>query len=216
MKLLYRFKRAQVIVAVIGLSAAALGQNKVEPGHFRFVNAAGLSGKVALTIDALKLKPEGFIPGDTTGAIGMLPGSHQVTIASAGAGTATTTVPLLPKTSITMIAYCNAAMDPRTNTLKRTLHLLQRANPPPDAGRHFQLLYISSQPAVDVMLNGAPVRISSMRELKGAELPGGDLTIEQAGKFVVRFTAPQAGNFLVVLYDGPAGGLVGVVLPDYK
>jgi hypothetical protein len=216
MKPLFRFKRAQVLVAVIGLSGAAFGQNKLQPAHFRFVNAAGLAGKVALTIDTLKLKPEGFIPGDTTGAVGILPGSHKVTIASAEAGKATATVALLPNTPVTMIAYCKATVDPRTNTLKRTLHLLQRVNPPPDAGRHFQLLYVSSQPFVDVVMNGAPVRINSMRELKGAELPGGDLKVEQAGKSVVRFTAPQAGNYLVVLYDVSGGGLAGVVLPDYK
>jgi len=203
-------------MVLVGLTEAALGQPAPEPGQFRFANAAGLSGKVSLMIDTLKVKPEGFAAGETTGLIGMLAGSHKFTVSNAEAGTATATLALQPSASTTMIAYCKVAVDPRTNTLKKGLQLLQRVNPPPNAGRHFQLLYVSNRPFVDVALNGAPTRINALREVKGAELSGGDIKVEQADKSIVTFTAPQAGNFLVLLYDDAAGKLVGVVLPDYK
>lgn len=216
MKLLYRSKTAKLITALVCLGGTALGQGAPQPGHFRFVNATGLAGKISLTIDALKLKPEGFASGDTTGSIGILPGSKQFTVASAEAGTATATLTVQPSSSTTMIAYCKVTVDPRTNTTKKAIQLLARANPPVSNGKHFQLLYVSSQPAVDVAVNGTPRRINAMREVNEQELPGAAIKVEQAGKIVVVFDAPQAGNFLVLLYDDSTGKLAGVVLPDYK
>jgi hypothetical protein len=216
MKLLYPFKAAKLVIALVCLGGTAFGQAAPPPGHFRFVNAAGLAGKISLTVDALKLKPEGFASGETTGSIGILSGSPKFTVSSAEAGTATATLSVQPNSSTTMIAYTKVTVDARTNTIKKALQLLPRVNPPVNNGRHFQLLYVSSQAAVDVVLNGTPQRINAMREVNGQELPGGDIKVEQAGKVIVTFTAPQAGNFLVLLYDDAAGKLAGVVLADYK
>src|SRR5436190_17659220 len=145
MKLLCLSKTAKVIAILVCLDGIALGQGAAQPGQFRFVNAAGLSGKISLTIDTLKLKPEGFAPGDTTGMIGILPGSKHITVASTEAGTATATVTVQPNDSNTIIAYCKITRDPVTNAPKKSLQLLQRANPPTNNGRHFQLMYVSSQ-----------------------------------------------------------------------
>lgn len=216
MKLLYPFNVGRLIMALICLAATGFGQGAAPPGHFKFVNAAGLAGKIFLTIDALKPKPEGFASGDTTGSIGILAGSPKFAVSSPEAGTATATLTVQPNSSTTMIAYTKVTVDPRTNTTKKALELLQRVNPPVNNGRHFQLLYVSSRTAVDVVLNGTPQRIDAMREVNEAELPGGNIKVEQAGKAIVAFTAPEAGNFLVVLYDDAAGKLAGVVIPDYK
>ena len=115
-----------------------------------------------------------------------------------------------------MIAYCKVTVDPRTNTTKKTLQLLERVNPPVGSGKHFQMLYVSGQPVADVVVNGTPKRINAMREVNEQDLPGASIKVEQAGKVVVVFDAPQAGNFLVLLYDDATGKLAGVVLPDYK
>src|SRR3954451_15941854 len=216
MKLFYRFRSALCFVALLGLVTATLGQVASEPGNFRFANAAGLTGKVLLMIDTVKPKPEGFAAGETTGSIGMLTGAHRFTASNAEAGSASATLNLQPGASTTMIAYCQIAVDPRTNAPKKALQLLQRANPPVNGGKHFQLLYLSNKPTADVVMNGAPAQLGAMREVNGGELPGGKIKIEQAGKTVVTFTAPQPGNFLVILYDDAAGKLAGVVLPDYK
>jgi hypothetical protein len=216
MKLLCRSKTATVIALLVCLDGTVLGQGAPQPGHFRFVNAAGLSGKISLTIDTLKLKPEGFASGDTTGSIGILPGSKKITATSTEAGTATATLTVQPNDSNTIIAYCKVTRDPVTNAPKKSLQLLQRANPPTSNGRHFQLMYVSSQPTVDVVINGMPKHINAMREVNEQELPGANIKVEQAGRVIVQFDSPQAGNFLVLLYDDAAGKLAGVVLPDYK
>ncbi len=215
MKPSYPSKALALVLALLGWPGVAAVHSATPPGHIRFVNAAGLAGKVSLTIDTLKLKPEGFAAGDTTGSIGILSGSHQFTVASAEAGTATATVTIQPNGSVTMIAYCKATVDPITKTPKKTIQLIQRANPPPDRGRHFQVLYLSNQPATEVILNNTPRRVDAMREVAGEELSGGDIKVEQGGRTIVTFVAPGAGNFLVILYEDSSGKLVGVVLPDY-
>jgi len=216
MKLSCPFRILLLVLGIFFLQGSLNGQTAPPPGYFRFVNAAGLTGKVSLTVGSLKLKPEGFSSGDTTGSIGIIAGTQQFTVATPEAGTASAALSVQPNGSTTMIAYCKVAIDPRTNAAKKTLQLLQRPNPPPDNRRNFQLLYVSSQPAAEVVLNGTTRRIDAMRELNGEELPGGDIKLEQAGKVIVTFTAPQAGNFLVVLYDDASGKLAGVVVPDYK
>jgi hypothetical protein len=216
MKQLFRFKILSLSAVLVCLNGMALGQGSVQPGHFRFVNAAGLSGKISLTIDTLKLKPEGFAAGDTTGSIGILPGSKHVSVASAEAGTATATLTVQPNDSNTIIAYCQITHDPVTKALKKSLQLLQRANPPLSNGRHFQLMYVSTQPSVDVVINGTSKRVNAMQEVKEQELPGANIKVEQAGRKIIEFDSPQAGNFLVLLYDDAAGKLAGVVLADYK
>ena len=216
MKPTYRYKIARVTIGLIVIGGTVFGKGDPEVGNFRFADAAGLTGKISLMVDTSKLKPAGFAPGDTTGAIGIQPGSHRFTVASTEAGSASAMIPLRANTSTTVIAYCGLGIDPQTHQPKKVLQLLQRANPPPNGGRHFQLLYVSSQPGVDINLNGAPTQVKSMQEMNAAELPAGSISVSQAGKSIVNFTAPQAGNFLVVLYDTAAGPLAGLVLPDYK
>lgn len=216
MKPTYRYKIAWVTLGLIVIAGTVFGKGDPEVGNFRFADAAGLTGKISLMVDTSRLKPAGFAPGDTTGAIGILPGSHRFTVASTEAGSASAMIPLRANTSTTVIAYCGLGVDPQTHQQKKILQLLQRANPPPNGGRHFQLIYVSGQPSVTVNLNGSPVQVNSMREMSVPDSPSGKISVDQTSKPIVQFTAPQAGNFLVVLYDGAAGNLAGLVLPDYK
>lgn len=216
MKLIYHYRVAQIAVGLLGLVANAFGQAEGDAGNFRFADATGLSEKISLMVDASKIKPAGFASGDFTGSIGILAGSHVFTVTSTEAGVAAATIPLSANASTTVIAYCKVVMDRKTNTLRKSIQLLPRPNPPKNSGRHFQVLYVSNRPDVDIVLNGAPARVKAMKEVNGPELPGGNISVARAGASIVQFTAPQAGNFLVVLYDSSAGSLAGFVIPNYN
>ena len=54
-----------------------------------------------------------------------------------------------------------------------------------------------------------------MREIASDQLPTTQIKIEHGTKPVVTFDAPEAGNFLVVIFDDPTGKVSGVVVPDY-
>jgi hypothetical protein len=167
-------------------------------------------------VDSSRLKPAGFSAGDTTGAIGILPGSHNFTVASVEAGQVTAAVPFVANTSTTLIAYCVTVQDPQTKRPKKAIQLLSRSNPLPNTGKHFQVLFVSSRASVDIAENGVPTRANALKELNVPDSPGGEIKISQGDKPIVQFRAPEAGNFLVVLYEAAAGSLAGLVIPDYK
>lgn len=217
MKRICELLTARVVFCLVVLvGSASVGSAEPEVATFRFADAAGIPGKVSLMVDSLKLKPAGFAAGDTTGAIGILPGTHKFTVASVEAGTATADVPMPANNSTTVIAYCSLAIDPQTKAAKKVVQLLTRSNPLRDSGRHFQLLLISTRPQMDIILNGASIRVKAMKELRVPEPPMGSIRVDQGGKPVVQFNAPQAGNFFVVLYEEANGNLAGFVIPDYK
>src|SRR2546421_966194 len=174
-----------------------VAQQSPGQGGFRFVNAAGIPSKVFLTIDGKKMRPEGFDSGNTTGAIGILVGTHRFGVSSPSNGTAEIPVSVQPNSSATVIAYCKTIVDPRTRQPTQILQLLSRPNPPRAHGKQFQLLYLSGRPMIDLTINGQSRSVSALRELLPAELPAGQIKIEYTGKPVVTFDAPQSGNFLV-------------------
>lgn len=216
MKLTYLCKTALLFGVLSGLAGVTSRSAEPEAASFRFADAAGAFEKLSLTVDATKLKPAGFTPGNITGSIGILPGSHRFTVSSPKAEVAAVTLPLQANSSTTLIAYCTVAVDSQTKKVKKTLQLHPRVNPPPNAGKHFQLLYVSGRPEVDITLNGAPARMKAMKEINVPDSPKGVISIEQAGKSVVKFNAPEAGNFLVVLYDSADGNFAALVVPNYK
>ena len=67
---------------------------------------------------------------------------------------------------------------------------------------------------VDLTINGQNRSVSALREIGSDQLPTTQIKIEHGAKPVVAFDAPEAGNFLVVIFDDKAG-IKGVVVPDY-
>jgi hypothetical protein len=93
---------------------------------------------------------------------------------------------------------------------------LPRPNPPRAHGKQFELLYLSSRPAINLTINGQNRMVSAMREVLPGDLPSGQIKVEYAGKPVLLFDAPESGNFLVVIFDDLAGKVSGVVVADYN
>src|SRR5437868_2139664 len=142
-----------------------VAQQSPGQGGFRFVNAASIPGKVFLTIDGKKMRPEGFDSGNTTGAIGILVGSHRFAVSSPSNGTAEVSASVQPGSSVTMIAYCKTVIDPRTRQPTEVLQLLPRQNPPHTRARQFQLLFLSLRPSIDLTINGQNRSVSALREI---------------------------------------------------
>lgn len=199
-------------LALAGSTAIA---QQIQQGALRFVNASALTGKAVLTIDAAKLRPDGFGPGENTGMIGILAGAHRFNITHPTAGKADTNVLVQPNTFMTVIAFSKPALDPQTKKTIEIIQLFARADPPREKGKHFQVISVSSHPSVDLTINGQPLTLASFRELKADDAAKGALKIEFAGKSVLNFAADESGSFLAVLYDRPDGTMGAVLLPDY-
>ena len=76
-------------------------------------------------------------------------------------------------------------------------------------------MYVSSRPAVDLLVNGQPANLKALQQIKADSLARGSINVEYGGKRVISFTAEESGNFLIVIFDKADGGIAGMTLPDY-
>jgi hypothetical protein len=203
-----------VVVTLCALAASPLlAQQPPAQGAFKFANASAIPDRVLLVIDAKKLRPDGFGPGDKTGAIGILAGQHRLTASSANAKTAETTVTIQANAGATIIAFTKPVVDSVTRKIVQELQLVFQTDPPREKGKHFYVIYASPHPAANLVLNGVQQNIPALRQLKADER--GSIKIESGGKAIVDFTAQQNGSFLAIVFDKPDGSLAGMLLPDY-
>ena len=214
-----RFRFAKFFLfcsALAGLLVTTARSQQAPPqGAFRFANACAITGKTLVTIDNAKLRPDGFGPGDSTGMIGILAGAHRFAATHPSAGKGDLSVTVQPNSFMTVVAYPKPTVDPLTKKTVQTLALFARADPPREKGKHFQILCVSARPSIDVSVNGQPVSLAPLRELKADGYAKGSLKIEYLGKPVIDFGAEESGSFLVILFDRPDGTIGGILLPDY-
>lgn len=203
---------ALAAAAFLCSTAVARAQDQ---GVFRFANAAALEARVFLTVDNAKLRPDGFGPGDTTGAIGILAGAHRLTAAVEKGKPAETPFNVQPGSSTTIIAFSKPVVDPQTKQTVQQLQLVALPDPPRGKGKSFRVVYASAKPGLEIMLNGQPLHLNAMQESRTGEAARGAIKIEAAGKPVLNFTAEESGSFLAIIFDKADGSLGGMLLPDY-
>ena len=184
-------------------------------GALRFANASAEPDKIMVMIDTAKLRPDGFGPGDTTGAIGILAGAHKLTASAAGGKPTEASVTIQPNTATTIVAYSKAVIDPLTRKPVNQLQLFTETDPPREKGKQFRMLFVSARPAADVTINGQAQNLPALKTVKIDNVARGAVKVEAAGKPVFDFTAEESGSFLIIIFDKPDGTVGGVMLPDY-
>ena len=197
------------------ITLQSTGQNAPPQAALRFANACAISTKVLFTNDTRKVRPDGFGPGEYTGAFGTPAGSHRLALSAPGAKSVEVTIMLQPNTATTMIAFVKPVLDPNTRQTTLQLQLFSQQDAAREKGKHFFLLYVSPRPAVDVVVNGQPKNVPALRQIKVDDLAPGNIKIESSGKEIVNFAAQQNGNFLAIIFDKPDSTLTGMLLPDY-
>jgi hypothetical protein len=191
------------------------GQAPPAQGRFRFINATSSADGVLVSIDSAKLRPEAFASGESTGAIGILAGTHRISVSAPNARAAETVITVQQYSSVNVIAYDTTVQDPQTGKPIRTLQVLAHPGAPRASGKHFQLLYASSRPTTQLVVNGHPATLDALKDLKVDDAPNSTVKIEREGKVILTFSASEAGNFLVILFDQQDGSLKTAVLRDY-
>src|SRR5580765_6152521 len=112
-------------------SLNSIGQTAPPQAALRFANACALTTKVLFTNDARKVRPDGFGPGEYTGAFGTPAGSHRLALSAPGAKSVEVTLMLQPNTATTTIAFLKPVLDPNTRQTTLQLQLFSQ----PDATR---------------------------------------------------------------------------------
>ena len=207
------------LLAALVVSGFAVISAPAQPappqGALRFANASAEPDKIMVMIDTAKLRPDGFGPGDTTGAIGILAGAHKLTASAAGGKPTEASVTIQPNTATTIVAYSKAVIDPLTRKPVNQLQLFTETDPPREKGKQFRMLFVSARPAADVTINGQAKNLPALKTVKIDNVARGAVKVEAAGKPVFDFTAEESGSFLIIIFDKPDGTVGGVMLPDY-
>jgi hypothetical protein len=191
------------------------GQSPPPQSAIRFANVCSISTKVFFTNDNRKVRPDGFGPGDYTGAFGTPAGAHRFALSSPGTKGTEVTITLQPNTATTIIAFAKPVFDPVTRQNTMQLQLFPQPDAAREKGKHFFLLYVSPRPAADVVVNGQPRNVPALRQINVDNLAHGNIKIESDRTEIANFAAQQNGNFLAIIFDKPDGTLTGMLMPDY-
>src|SRR2546423_3468089 len=114
--------------AVISLCAISplFAQAPAQPlAGFVFANAIGIKDKADITANGKKLTTNGVAPGIASSGLGLPVGSYQLQVTAPGCETVNAPVQLSIGTTPIVIAYLERVTDPKTNTTKNFIRLLQ-------------------------------------------------------------------------------------------
>lgn len=120
-------RRLFLLLSLLTLLPAALSAQESPPGaepppvpevppdmgFIRLVNAIGLPGVLQVRIDGTEASPEGFKPGEATGAVGLSPASYKVELEHAVLGRESLEVSIQTGQISTVIAYRTEKPDPK-------------------------------------------------------------------------------------------------------
>lgn len=207
-----------LLTALLLLDLVLNTQGKESPPQavFRFANASSYPDKVFFTIDTTKLRPDGYGPGESASTVGILAGTHRLSLVAAGAKPAETSLTLQANTATTILAYTKLVLDPLTRLPIAQLQLFSYPDPPPEKGKHFYLIYASSRPAVELLVNGQSRKLAALHLQKIDDIARGTVKVESVGKSVLDFTANENGAFLIVAFDKVDGSIGGIMMPVYN
>jgi hypothetical protein len=183
-----------------------------EVGFFSIVNAVGLPTNTIVTVDGRPLRTDGLKPGQATGGLGLLAGSHNIGVANGDFKPATLALPLNPGSSPILIIYCVEG-GYQGGKLVRELKLLLRPNRA-ESSKGFSAIYVGKKPFVSVAFNGQLQTLQALREISVGSANDRALTVSENNQPLADFRPEEQGNYLVVVYDTPDSKLGAVVIRD--
>ena len=207
-----------------GISLAQGGKPQV--GFIRLVNAVGPgTGNTKLLIDGENMYPKGYKLGQRTGGIGLEAGSKKIAISKDGVEEGSTSLNVEAGETISLIAFAEklpADKDKPERWGVKILRLKQRAQ---EKGFRLTVLSVCSNPEVlfetDIQGKDKP-EASSVKRLMTTTVDlgnaGGDVTVRlrNPAKVLTSFRPDDPGNYVLVVYDGPDGGVQSLYFYDPK
>lgn len=216
----------RTLVILAGTQCLSMAQEKEEAlptGFIRLVNGVtGGEGNVKLEIDGEDMRPKGYKLGDTTGGIGLRPGSRKVTIKKQGVKEGSTTIQLEKDQTVTVIPYAEkipASDQEPAHFAIRILRLKQRSV---DQGRTATFVSVSANPELKVELQGDDGKWATVfvKRLSIGESPlnytVGYAPTKVNGKPIKPIPIGGPGNYVIVLYDDPEGNVQSIYFRDFK
>ncbi len=214
-------------LSVVCLLLVAPGSNaQEEPSKFGFIRLANAVapgvGNLRWKINGESMSEKGYKLGEVTGGVALKPGSHSVTFSREGTEEGTTKVSVQLDDTTILIPFAERV--PATDSKPaywaiRVLRLKQRE---PDSGQHATFVSVSQNPEVRVEVSDTRGRWTpvSVKRLAVASTPldyeRGYVPIRTKTGDLESIPIGGPGNYVVLLYDDPEGGLKSLTFRDFK
>jgi len=95
-----------------------------------FANAIGVNANADIVASGKKLTKKGIEPGMATSGLGLPVGNYQMQVTAPGCEPATLPLQIAIDATPILVAYLERVSDPRTNTIKNCIRLMQLAVEP--------------------------------------------------------------------------------------
>ena len=214
------------VFAVIPCNVLEAQEKKEPPPPTCFIRIANAvaqgTGNVKVSIDGKDIYQPGYKFAAVTGGVGLPPGGHTVTISREGTKEGTTKVLVEKDQTVTLIPYAERvpATDQEAAYFAiRILRLKQKEIP---EGRSASFVSVSGLPEVMAELRDpagnwakVPVKRLTIGE-SPIKYPEGYAPVRVNGKDMEPIPIGDEGNYVVVLYDDPAGKISTVNFRDFK
>jgi hypothetical protein len=190
---------------------------------FGFVNAIPRETRTFLKINGNSYKQKGFVAGAFSTAGSRPLGTYTMTIENGDLKAKQHTLTIKENQTPIMIAYLEIR-ERKNGETEEEIEILQLPNAPKAQGFVYHAVYASNKPFCTLYIDGKPVKLESKKIVKltaGGGLAVGvkppDPRIDQSREQdpnTTSFTPEEPGNYLLVAYDAPGGGLKFALVDD--
>lgn len=214
------------MLAVVGLALVPLAAelpDDEDSGFVRLVHAVAPSeGPLKLWLDGRDVYPEGYEFGVATGGIRVGAGRRRVRIECPGVEAGETVVDVRPGKTISVISFAERVPASDERPEHWATGILRLRQEEAEEGRMATLVSVSARAEVGVELREpqgtwsayAVERLGTCRA--PLRFPKGYIPLRSEGRKLRAINVIDAGNYVVVLFDGPDGKLRALSFRDFR
>ncbi len=216
-------------ILTIGFLAFSSGETRAQTperqtrGFVRLLNAVSVgTGKLEFLIDGKTMRPAGYQPGNVTGGIALVPGSHRITFRREGVEDGETRIQVAADDTTILIPFAEqvpATDDEPAHWAIRILRLKQQQS---ENKRTASFVSVSREPdiKVEIRQSGGQWEALHVKRLDvvrtSIQQARGYLPVRSGDRELSAVSVGPAGNYVSVLFDDENGALRSQTFQDYK
>ena len=173
-------------------------------GLYSFVFTVPSKEPVMMKINGENPKPRGFECGFVTSGLLTSLGSKTIEVSCAGWTAKPTAIQVTPAVSPIILIGLDETPGSSTTPPKKFLRISSARNLPPSEGWNYQIVYLSPNPEVSLTIDGARQTLVKWKPVK-LKTKAGSVHLATASGSIAHLNPAEPGNYLIVLYEDPAG-----------
>jgi len=183
----------------------------VKLAGFVFANAIGVAAKADIAANGKKLTTNGIEAGIASSGLGLPVGPYQIQVTAPGCEPANASVQVTVGATPILIAYLERVLDPKTNTLKNYIRLLQVPSEPRTDG--YSITAVSVEPTPVAVTAGGQSQTLEFRKPISFAAKTMKLVVANAADSE-EVTADEKGSYYCAVFRKADGKLALILVPQ--